>query len=97
MDLDDVGTIEFNALGGADTITVNDLSGTDVSAVNLNLAGTLGGATGDGQVDAVVVKGTAADDRLRVEQSGSDVSVVGLPARVNITNLEATDTLTLNP
>ena len=27
-------------LGGADTITVNDLSGTDVSTVNLDLAGT---------------------------------------------------------
>src|SRR5438874_5355477 len=28
MDLNDVETIDFNALGGADTITVNDLSGT---------------------------------------------------------------------
>ena len=31
--------IDFNALGGADTITVNDLSGTDVTQVNLDLAG----------------------------------------------------------
>ena len=30
MDLNDVETVDFNALGGADTITVNDLSGTDV-------------------------------------------------------------------
>ena len=39
MDLNDVEGIDFNALGGADTITVNDLSGTDVTEVNLNLAG----------------------------------------------------------
>ena len=31
MDLNDVETIDVNALGGADTITVNDLSGTDVT------------------------------------------------------------------
>ena len=29
MDLNDVETIEFKALGGADTITINDLAGTD--------------------------------------------------------------------
>src|SRR4029079_14045221 len=42
MDLDDVERINFEALGGADAITVNDLTGTDVSEVNLKLAGTLG-------------------------------------------------------
>ena len=31
MDLNDVETIDFNALGGADKITVNDLTGTDVT------------------------------------------------------------------
>ena len=39
MDLNDVEAIDFNALGGADTIVVNDLTGTDVTEVNLNLAG----------------------------------------------------------
>ena len=48
MDLNDVETIDFNALGGADIITVNDLSGTDVQKVNIDLAGTVGGTTGDG-------------------------------------------------
>jgi Ca2+-binding RTX toxin-like protein len=31
MDLDDVERVEFRALGGADTIVVNDLSGTDLT------------------------------------------------------------------
>ena len=38
MDLNDVESIDFNALGGADTIVVNDLTGTDVTEVNTNLA-----------------------------------------------------------
>ena len=37
MDLNDVEGIDFNALGGADKIVVNDLSGTDVTEINLNL------------------------------------------------------------
>ena len=30
MDTNEVETVDFNALGGADTVTVNDLTGTDV-------------------------------------------------------------------
>src|SRR5262249_28839887 len=51
MDLNGVERVEFNALGGADTIKVHDLSGTNVTQVAVNLAGTLGGSTGDGAVD----------------------------------------------
>ena len=49
MDLNDVEKIDLNALGGTDTVTVNDLSGTDLTQVNINLASTIGGTTGDGQ------------------------------------------------
>ena len=38
MDLNDVETIDAKALGGADTLTVNDLSGTDVTDVDADLA-----------------------------------------------------------
>ncbi len=34
MDLDDVESIDFRALGGADNIVVGDLSGTDVTGSN---------------------------------------------------------------
>jgi hypothetical protein len=37
------------ALGGADTITINDLTGTGVADVAINLAGPNGG--GDGATD----------------------------------------------
>src|SRR6516164_227271 len=41
MDLDNVERIQFEALGGADKIVVNDLTGTDVKQVDINLASTL--------------------------------------------------------
>src|SRR5207249_9160088 len=65
MDTHGVELVDFNALGGADLVTVNDLSGTDVSSVNVDLAGTLGGATGDGQPDRVVVNATNNDDTVK--------------------------------
>ena len=95
MDLDDVEAINFNALGGADTIVVNDLSGTDVSEVNLNLAA-FGGA-GDAQPDNVVVFGTNGDDVALAVGDSSGVSVLGLAAQVNVLGAEpANDRLTVN-
>jgi Ca2+-binding RTX toxin-like protein len=100
MDLNDVEQIDFNALGGADNIVVGDLSGTDVTEVNLNLAGALGGNAGDGQADTVTVNGTNGDDVLKITGSGTNAAVTGLaglPARVNITRAEgANDRLTVN-
>jgi Ca2+-binding RTX toxin-like protein len=94
MDLNDVESIDLNALGGADTLTVNDLSGTDVSELNVSLAGTIGGATGDGQLDTVTVNGTNGSDIIDVIGAGSSISVVGLPAQVNVTQAEgANDSL----
>src|SRR5262249_11447810 len=57
MDLNDVELIRFQALGGADNIVINDLSGTDVTAAGIHVD--LGGGTGggDGAVDTVTVNG----------------------------------------
>src|SRR5258706_6540100 len=76
MDLDDVEQIDFNALGGADTIVVNDLSGTDVTAVNLNLAAA--GGAGDALPDNVIVNGTNGADAILATGNASGVSVPGL-------------------
>ena len=60
MNTDGVEIVDFNALGNTDDITVNDLTGTDVTQVNIDLAKELGGNAGDGVVDNVVVNGTTA-------------------------------------
>src|SRR5262249_43777535 len=97
MDLNQVERIAFNALGGADTITVNDLTGTGVTQVEVNLAGILGGTAGDGAADKVVVNGTAANDQINVVGSGNSATVSGLAAQVTVDNAEATnDQLIIN-
>ena len=95
MDLDDVETVEFQALGGADTITVGDLSGTDVQTVTLELRGP--GGSGDGAADTVTVNATQGADVFGVSGNAGGVTVSGLPAQVRILNPEgANDRLVLN-
>ncbi len=97
MDLNDVEVIDFNALGGADTIVVGDLSGTDMTDINLNLAATIGGNTGDSQPDNIIINGTGGDDVVLLTGDDGSVSVVGLAARVDITTAEvANDRVTIN-
>jgi Ca2+-binding RTX toxin-like protein len=89
MDLGGVEDIDFTARGGADTINVNDLSGTDVTQVNLNLESSPGSGQGDGAADTVIVNGTAGDDVAQVIGDATGVAVFGLQAQVNITGAEA--------
>jgi Ca2+-binding RTX toxin-like protein len=97
MDLNDVERIDVNALGATDTVRVNDLSGTDVTEINIDLAGTIGGTAGDGAADTVIVNGSNAGDIVDVAGAGTSVSVLGLAARTNVTNSEgANDALVIN-
>jgi hypothetical protein len=95
MDLNDLERIDLRAFGGADTIAVNDLTGTDVTEVNTDLAGE--GGSGDGAADHVIVDGTAGDDSISAVGSTSAVTVQGLAATVGISNPEsASDRLDVN-
>ncbi len=95
VDLDDVETVDLRAFAGTDVITVNDLTGTDVTAVRTDL-GAVGGGD-DAATDTVVVNGTAGDDTITVVADGSDVVVQGLAATVRISHAApATDRLTVN-
>jgi len=93
MDTHRVEQIDFNALGGADAITVNDLSHTDVRNLNLDLAGTLGGTAGDGQTDSVTVNGTNGNDAITAAGDSSDVTVSGLHTQIAIHHQEPADQL----
>jgi Ca2+-binding RTX toxin-like protein len=97
MDTAGVERVDFNALGGADLVTVNDLTGTDVSQVNVDLAGTIGGAVGDGQADRVIVNGTNGNDTIDVSGNAQDVRVSGLAATTEILHSQiANDRLDVN-
>ncbi|QAY75269.1 calcium-binding protein [Sphingosinicella sp. BN140058] len=88
MDLDGVEAIDVAALGGADTVTINDMSGTDLAEINVNLAGS-GGLGGDGAADTVVINATVGDDVVLVFGDAGGVNVLGLSTQVNITGFEA--------
>jgi hypothetical protein len=97
MDLDNVELIDVRALGGTDTVTVNDVSGTDLDRVDVDLAAALGGSTADGQADTVTVAATKGDDSIAVDADGAAVEVDGLAAFVRITNADpANDTLVID-
>ena len=96
MDLNGIERIDLHALGGADNINVGDLSGTDVTAVDIDLAGAAGGTTGDGLVDHVTVGGSKGDDRISILGSDTSATVVGLPATVSITHADTQDQLSVN-
>src|SRR5258707_9680546 len=80
MDLNSVERSQLNALGGADTIAINDLTGTDVKQVAVDLSATPGSAVGDGQVDTVIVNGSPGNNHISVVSSGASVVVKGLSA-----------------
>src|SRR6185436_12264176 len=96
MDTDDVEIVDFNALGGLDTVTVNDLTGTDVIQTNLDLAGALGGDAPDHADDNVVVNGTDGDDNVQIAGNGSGADVTGLATAVSITHADPSDKLSVN-
>jgi Ca2+-binding RTX toxin-like protein len=97
MDINDVERIDLNTLGAADTIVVNDLSGTDVDQIDINLSGTVGGTAGDGAADVVIANATNGNDIIDVFGAGSSFSVLGLAARINATASEgANDSLVIN-
>ena len=55
MDVNGIEHIQLNALGGADNITVNDLSGTGVTQGAIDLASPPGSGVGDLAADSVTV------------------------------------------
>ena len=91
MDLNNLEQIIINAGAGTDNVDVNDLTGSDVTNVTVNLAGTVGGTTADALFDTVDVFGTAGANIIEVLGSGSAAAVFGLAATVSINQSDVTD------
>jgi Ca2+-binding RTX toxin-like protein len=88
MDLNDVESVDFNAKGAADQVTVNDLSGTDLTEVNVNQEATPGQNDGDAAADNVIVNGTNGDDVILLSGDQNLVTISGLAATVNVRTIE---------
>jgi Ca2+-binding RTX toxin-like protein len=96
MDVNGVEQVNVTERGGADTTTINDLTGTGVTNVSLDLAGTPGTGVGDGAVDTVIVQATNAADVVTISGGPGSVAVDGLATRVVLSGAEATDSLVVN-
>jgi Ca2+-binding RTX toxin-like protein len=88
MDANRVEQVRVNALGGADAVTINDLTGTSVTGIGIDLANVPGSGTGDGQADTVSINATPGDDVVVVTGSAGSVLVLGLAATVTIAGSE---------
>ena len=87
IELDDVEVLRVDAARGADTVTVDDLSATDVFQVAADLG------DGDGRIDKAIVNGSDEDDQTSVSTFGL-LSVLG-PTFVQLEHPEAADRLTV--
>ena len=89
----DVEQVGIGGGDGADTFTVNDLRGTNVTQLNIDFGGL------DGASDSLIVNGTDGNDNIRVNGVPGAVSVAGLGVPLNITGadvLSGEDRLTIN-
>jgi Ca2+-binding RTX toxin-like protein len=86
MDCNDVERVDLNAFAGSDTFSMNDLTGTDVSQVNVALAAPGGG--GDGALDTVIVNGTTGNDVVSLSGGPGVMNVAGLAATLAVTGGE---------
>lgn len=94
MDMDNVEQLDLATLGGADSVTVNDMTGTDIRGTNIDLSSQ---GAGDAAADVVTVNGTNKADRVSVSADGSTVDAHGLRADTRITGSEpALDRLQVN-
>ena len=78
MDMGDVERLDVMPAGGADTMVVDDMSGTDTEVVSWELAPVRGTTASDGAKDSVLVNGSNGSDAITVTAGGQQVRVAGL-------------------
>jgi len=91
MTQDDIERVEMFAGGGADSVVIGDLRGTDVREVLLDLAAAKGGTSGDGARDTVTVGDGQSNDVITISASGDDLVINGLANTMRITNTDLSD------
>lgn len=97
MDLNGIETVNLSTLGSADTVTVGDLTGTDLTKANVDLSGAPGSGSGDGAADTVTVDGTDGADNVDVGPVAGGTLVSGLSTDVQVTGADgASDNVDVN-
>jgi hypothetical protein len=92
--MNNIEAFDLTALGGADQVIINDMTGTSIAKVHVDLTGSDG--MGDQQPDVVTVNGTDQADHIGVLESGDNVAVKGLSSLTDVSGGESTDQLQIN-
>jgi Ca2+-binding RTX toxin-like protein len=93
MDLDSVERLDLATLRGTDSVTVNDLTGTDLVQASLDLSAD---HASDGELDTLIVRGTDKADNITVGADGTAVLVDGVHTATRITGADSRDQLTVD-
>ncbi len=88
MDLNSIEALDVRALGGTDSVTIGDLTGTGMTSVNVDLAAAIAGDASDAAADTVTVNGTAGKDVVSATADGGAVDVDGLAASVRVAHAD---------
>ena len=92
--MNNIEEFDLTTLGGPDQVAINDLTGTSITKVHVDLTGSDG--MGDQQPDVVTVNGTDGADNIGVLEGGDDVAVNGLSALTDVSGGESIDQLQIN-
>ena len=95
-DLGDIERIDVATLGGADVVSIGDLTGTPVTQVNVDLASYIGSSTSDGLVDSVTVLGSPVPDSIAITADAGTAVVSGLAATVRLAHPDVSDQLAVH-
>jgi hypothetical protein len=87
----------LSPLGGLDFVTINDLTGLTGTRLNVNLAASAGGNTGDGLTDQITINADTANNTITVIDTLNSTQVNGLTTILSVFSADPTlDTLRIN-
>lgn len=92
MDFNDVETLDLDTGSREDAVDADDLSGTDLTRVNLNMGTRISQANEvipDSAADRLTVQGTPAAETFKVDARGSDVVLSGGHTRYTVRHTQA--------
>jgi hypothetical protein len=90
MDLDGIEGLDLSTADSPDTVTIGDLTGTDLQKANIDLSDVRGSGVGDGSADTVVVNGTDGPDNVDASSSAGSAVVSGLRPVVSVSGSDPT-------
>jgi Ca2+-binding RTX toxin-like protein len=87
LDANGVENVTHTSLGGSDTITLGDLSGTSVRRVSLDLAGPTS-SNGDGQPDTIQISAVTAGSSIVTALGPGTITIFWRTLTVSVTGVE---------